>query len=383
MKILYINDAWAIWGGLERVLIEKMNYLADDECYEIFTFTFNQGTHPLSYPLGPKVIHRDLNVQLHHQYRYHGFKKYYYKYKLQYLLIKRLRSGIKEVLPDIIVCPRIELLDYIFKVKGSIPLIYECHSSCKWIASEKDSLLWRIKRYYLKRQTKKVQMVVSLTEGDATEWRKFSNHVCVIPNVVHLNEGDTYSDCAAKSVIFVGRFSKQKDVGSLLAIWALVHRRHPDWSLHVYGGYGEVKDKFLTEIKQMDANIQVHEPTSDIIEKYKENSILLMTSFYEPFGLVLPEAMSCGLPVISFDCPYGPLDIITHDVDGFLVRKRNIEEFAEKVCQLIENQELRVRLGRSGIQSSKRYDVSFIIPRWKRLFEQLTINNVCFPLKNV
>lgn len=371
MRILYINDAWAIWGGLERVLIEKMNYLAEDEGYEIITFTLNQGSHPLSYPLSPKVIHRDLNVQLHHQYRYHGIKKYYFKFKLQHLLIQRLRSSIMEVLPDIIVCPRIELLDYIFKVKGGVPLIYECHSSCKWIASEKDSLLWRIKRYYLKRQTKKVQMVVSLTEGDASEWRKFSNHVCVIPNVVHLNEGDTYSDCTAKSVIFVGRFSKQKDVGSLLAIWALVHRRHPDWSLHVYGGYGEAKDKLLAEIKQMDVNIQVHEPISDIIEKYKENSFLLMTSFYEPFGLVLPEAMSCGLPVIAFDCPYGPANIITVGQDGFLIKNRDINAFADKVCLLIENPELRKTMGRAGVKSSRRYSSSHVMPQWKRLFNEL------------
>ena len=70
MRILYVNDAWAIWGGLERVLIDKMNNLADYEGYEIFTITYNQGSHPLPYPLNPKVVHCDLNIQLHHQYRY-------------------------------------------------------------------------------------------------------------------------------------------------------------------------------------------------------------------------------------------------------------------------------------------------------------------------
>ena len=130
MRILYFNDAWAIWGGLEHVLIDKMNYLADDG-YEIYTITYNQGTHPIPYPLSSKIVHYDLNVSLHYQYRYHGLKKYYYKYILHKLLIKRLQSEIEDIKPDVIVCPRIELIGYIFKVKGNVPLIYETHSSCK------------------------------------------------------------------------------------------------------------------------------------------------------------------------------------------------------------------------------------------------------------
>ena len=371
MRILYFNDAWAIWGGLERVLIDKMNYLADDG-YEIFTITYNQGSHPFPYPLTPNIIHRDLNVQLHHQYRYHGLKKIYCKYQLQKLLVKCLQSEIEEINPDAIVCPRIDLIGFVLKAKGSVPLVFESHSSYKWISYGYEGLLWQIKRYCYIKQVKKVQMIVALTEGDAKEWRKITPNVCVIPNVVHLNESDTYSNCTSKHVIFVGRFSKQKDVGSLLRIWALVYQRHSDWSLHVYGGYGEEQESLLAEIKKMDAGILVHDPTSDIIEKYKDNSILLMTSLYEPFGLVLPEAMSCGVPVVAFDCPYGPADIITDGVDGFLIRHRSIEDFANIVSLLMDNQELRTKMGMAGIKSSQRYDVSRIMPLWRELFEQLT-----------
>ena len=121
----------------------------------------------------------------------------------------------------------------------------------------------------------------------------------------------------------------------------------------------------------MDKNIVVFDPTPDIFDKYRENSILLLTSIYEPFGLVLPEAMSCGLPVVAFDCPYGPADIITDGVDGFLIRDRNVEEFANKVCLLMDNMDLRVKMGRAGIESSKRYDESRIMPLWKQLFDRL------------
>ena len=226
-------------------------------------------------------------------------------------------------------------------------------------------------RKKLQSAVKNAQMVVALTKGDAEEWRKLSSNVCVIPNVVHLNKNRSYSDCTAKSVIFVGRFSKQKDVGSLLHIWNLVHQRHPDWNLHIYGGYGDEQEALLTEIKQMNANIIVHEPTPDIVEKYKESSILLLTSRYEPFGLVLPEAMSCGLPVVAYDCPYGPADIITDGEDGFLVPKQDIAAFTEKVSLLMDHQELRVKMGMAGIESSQRYAASRIMPLWKNLFKHL------------
>ena len=99
--------------------------------------------------------------------------------------------------------------------------------------------------------------------------------------------------------------------------------------------------------------------------------MLLLTSLYEPFGLVMPEAMSYGLPVVAFDCPYGPSDIITDGVDGFLIKDRSIEGFADRVCQLIEDEDLRRRMGAAGVQSSQRYSAENIMPMWKELFLSL------------
>ena len=98
---------------------------------------------------------------------------------------------------------------------------------------------------------------------------------------------------------------------------------------------------------------------------------VLLTSLYEPFGLVLPEAMSCGLPVVAFDCPYGPADIISDGVDGFLVKDRDIKVFAEKVCLLMDDISLRKKMGQAGIVSSQRYSTERIMPMWKQFFEQM------------
>ena len=165
--------------------------------------------------------------------------------------------------------------------------------------------------------------------------------------------------------------NKQKDIQSLLMIWSIVSIRHPDWHLHIYGGYGEEKKVLMDMIKEMDGNISVFPPTLDILAKYRESSLLLLTSLFEPFGLVLPEAMSCGLPVVAFDCPYGPREIIRDGVDGFVIENRDIDKFAEKVCLLMTDHNLRVKMGNEGIKSSSRFEGNKIMPLWINLFQSL------------
>jgi glycosyltransferase involved in cell wall biosynthesis len=371
MRLLYICDALAVYGGLERVLIEKANWLAKQEGYEVCLLTVNQGEHPVCFPLHPDVQFEDLGIQFHQQYQLPLWKRVVRNRQLHRLFRERLTYKIQENASDIIICTRLDYIRDVISVKGDKPLVFESHSSCLASRFEGDGLLRRIHIRYLQLAVRKAAMTVALTQGDADEWRKLTPRVCVIPNVVHLNESGLYSDCTAKSAIFVGRFSKQKNVGSILHIWKLVHDRFPDWCLHIYGGYGEEQDSILAKIKQMDANIQVHEATSNMMEKYRESSILLMTSSYEPFGLVLPEAMSCGLPVVAFDCPYGPADIITDGTDGFLVKERSYDDFSNKVCQLMDYLDLRIKMGKSGIESSNRYAESRIMPLWKQLFDRL------------
>jgi glycosyltransferase involved in cell wall biosynthesis len=236
-------------------------------------------------------------------------------------------------------------------------------------------MLRRMYIWSLKRSIRKADAVVALTEGDANDWKAYNDNVYVIQNIVTLNESGFYTSCEQKSVIYVGRFSKQKDIDSLLRIWAIIHQQYQDWRLDIYGE-GELKEHYLSRIHLMDANIHVYEPSANIMEVYREHSILLLTSLYEPFGLVLPEAMSCGLPVVAFDCPYGPADIITDGVDGYLTSDRNIELFAQRVAQLISDYDLRVKMGKAGIASSKRYLASRIMPQWIQLFEQLTSSRV-------
>ena len=376
MRILYVNDAIAIWGGLERILVEKMNYLAETYNYDIHLITYNQGSHSIPYPISKKVRFQNLGIFSHREYRYKGLKRLFVRYKLNRLYRKKLKSCISQIKPDVIICVRLFQLGSILRVKGNIPVVVESHSSCKSYKYEGNSLIEILKGKYYVRQVSKAQHIVALTNGDAKDWKNINPNVSVIPNIVHLNEEGIYSDCTSKSVIFVGRFSKQKDIGTLINIWNIVNKKHPDWELHIYGGYGDQYDHLHTPLGTESLNIFVHEPTEDIFKKYINSSILLLTSLYEPFGLVIPEAMSCGLPVVSFDCPYGPASIITDSVDGFLIPDRNVNEFADKVCLLMSNEQLRKKMGNAGIKTSQRYKASLIMPMWDNLFKMIKKKNI-------
>ena len=370
-RILYVGDAIALFGGMERVMADKLNKLAEQGDFKVCLVTTNQGNHALAYPLSPLVEYHDMEIFFHQQYRYGVLRRLMVAREKWQLFRQRLAEHIQRFSPDVIVCVRLPMMPDILRVSKRIPVVLESHNSCLCYHFEHYDLLDRLLTRWPYRKLKKARTIVALTEGDAGEWRKINPHVKVIPNVVNLNNTGRLSDCSSKNVIFVGRYSKQKDVWSLLKIWQLVHQRHPDWRLNLFGDYGDQRDVLLPEIKKTGANIVQHDPTAKIGEEYLRSSMLLLTSIYEPFGLVMPEAMSYGLPVVAFDCPYGPADIITDGVDGFLIKDRSIEGFADRVCQLIEDEDLRRRMGAAGVQSSQRYSAENIMPMWKELFLSL------------
>jgi len=371
MRILYVNDSLAIWGGLERVLIEKANYLAEHYNYEVYIVTSDQGNHNLPYALSSKVKHFDMEINFHHQYRYRGLRRLYKMIRLHKYYRCGLKSLLDEIFPDVIIVMRVELLADILKVKGQIPLVLESHACCKCSTFEKYGFLRHLVYLWHVRHASKVDRVVALTESDARDWLSINRSVLTIPNIVNLNTTGRYSACQSPKAIYVGRLAIQKDLYSLLEIWTLVNKRHSDWVLHIYGE-GDEEEMLKKSAKNTGSRIVFHRPVSNIHEEYLESSFLLVTSLYEPFGLVMPEAMSCGLPVVAFDCPYGPAEIIKDGIDGYLIKKRDVNKFANCICKLIEDSDLRVQMSKSAVQSSLRFSARSIMPYWRILLENVS-----------
>lgn len=369
MKIVYIFRALAVWGGIERILVDKMNHLVNMYGHDVFMLTTDQGSHPVPYQLAEGVHHEDLGIQFHRQYQYKGIRRVWDAHRRNSLFASRLSERIRQLQPDVIVCTTADPVYTIAKAKGKTPLVVESHSICSRTMGEK-GLRQRYVARLLRKGLTHASCLVALTEGDAFEWRKICPHVRVIPNVVHLSNGEE-SSLTNKRVLFVGRFDYQKQPMEMIRIWQEVYPKHPDWQLDIYGE-GEQQQAVEQAANRLNMNIHVHQPTGNIFECYRESSILVSTSLFEPFGLVLPEAMSCGLPLVAYDCPYGPSAIITNGTEGFLVESGDRQAFADRMCLLMSDKALRKQLGKSAIETSLRFSSNTIMPQWNQLFEDMT-----------
>jgi glycosyltransferase involved in cell wall biosynthesis len=367
MKIVYLYPSLAIWGGIERILVDKMNYLVRHYGYEVYMITSDQGQHPIRYNIDERVHFMDLNIRFHSRFQYRLWRRLIEYRRLSRKYHEQLRNLFGEIHPDIIVCTSSQHVRPLLKVKGHIPLIVESHINF----TRPDTWMHRIRTLINNYWIGKAEAVVTLTNGDAENWSRVSKHVHVIPNVVNLNDTDQYSDCTERHVLFVGRFEEQKSIGDLFAIWELVHPQSPDWQLDLYGE-GCLWSHYKQEADVLNINIVVHEPTQHIMDIYRNSSILVLTSLYEPFGLVIPEAMSCGVPVVVFDSPHGPATILTDREEGFLIPNRNRQLFANRLEMLMGDLDLRQQMGMKAIVSSQRFSADIIMPMWKELFEKLT-----------
>ena len=369
MKILYLFRSLAVWGGIERILVDKMNWLASKGGTEVYMLTSDQGDHLIPYKVNNKVHIEDLCVNFHRKYQFGYLKRIGISYQMRHKYKKSLLDRVNRIQPDIIVCTTSDQIDIITDVKGRIPLVVESHSICnRTIEQGKYALLRYFRRFKFLSSLSKVDCVVALSEEDAEEWRNFHHNVIVIPNMLHPCKVEP-SSLTSKRVIWVGRFDYQKRAEVAIDIWKQVAVKFPDWCLDIYGD-GEYESE-VTIMASSTRKVFINKPTSRIFNFYSNSSILISTSLFEPFGLVIAEAMSCGLPVVAFDCPYGPATIINEGVNGFLIPFDNMQCFAEKLSLLIEDTSLRKQMGQAALDSSGRFNADLVMPQWMALFEEL------------
>jgi glycosyltransferase involved in cell wall biosynthesis len=293
------------------------------------------------------------------------------KYIWDYL--SGVRRTVKEVKPDIIsVCDDGLKGFFIPKfISRKIPIIYERHASIKFNTG--NSLKGKIQYFLMQKGVKNFRQFVVLSESNIKEW-KDSNRVIVISNPLSFYPADS-SSLQNRTVIAVGSHSYNKGYDLLLSAWKIVVKKYPDWKLNIYGRFDASKTYInLTEKSGLSDCVRFYAPVANIEAAYKQASIMVLSSRSEGFGNVLIEAMACGLPCVSFDCPSGPRDIITDGKDGFLVENGNIAKLAEKIIFLVENEDKRMEMGRTAKENVKRFLPEHIIIQWVQLFEKV-LNN--------
>lgn len=362
-KLLYITNQICGSGGLERVLSIKASYLADKLNYEVHIVTLNQGNKPLFYSFSDELIYHDV-VAIGHPL----------KYFLAYT--KGLKKITQLVNPDVISVCDDGLKGFFVPlfINKPCPMVYERHVSKNIeIKTERSSLIqkFRLKIIFslMNLGAKRYNSFVVLTKGNLEEWHL--NNLLVISNPLSFypNEISTLEN---KTVIAVGKHCYQKGYDRLLKSWNLVTKTHPDWTLEIYGTIAKNEGlQDLSKTLKIDDSVQFFPPVKNIAEKYKNASIYVMSSRYEGFGMVLTEAMAYGVPCVSFNCPYGPSDIIKNNEDGFLVPNGDIKRLHDKISELIKNNALRKNMGLKARVSVQRYAPKVIVPQWDTLFKNL------------
>ena len=390
MKIVYCLVGTYYAGGLERVTTVKANWLAEHG-YEVCLVTSGHAGRPSYYPLHPSVKHIDLGLCYEVQgaiSRLEAYRRNLPKYRKHKELLEELFAEIR---PDIAVATGWHEGEFLYQIKDGSKKIIEHHiwrnanfalhslylkqmSHVTLLRRVKSGLLMLWNRWLTYKQgryDRQFDRLVVLTEEDKT----YCTHcptTTVIPNPITAPSSEVSPLCD-KVILSVGRLDNQKNFPELIDIWALIAKDYPEWKLRIVGeGYTDVRIKKKVKEYGLEEQFELCPFTNKIQEHYLSASIFTLTSAFEGFGLVLVEAESMGLPVVSYACPCGPRDIIRDGQDGFLVEPGDMETFAARLRQLIEDEELRRRMGQAAKVNSQRFSLDNVMKQWEDLFAELT-----------
>jgi glycosyltransferase involved in cell wall biosynthesis len=223
----------------------------------------------------------------------------------------------------------------------------------------------------------RLDAVVTLTERDAVDYRTLlgtraptRTRVACIPSAVPSTTARATH--GRKVVVAAGRLVPAKGFDRLVPAFAAVSARHPDWSLRIYGTGGErALIEGLVHRHGLERCVQLMGFAGHLDEELAEASVFVLSSRNEGFPMVLLEAMSVGVPVVSFDCRNGPADLVTDGVDGLLVPQGDVVGLAEAMCALIEDPGWRREMGQAALATAATYTPHRMADRWEQLLDDL------------
>ena len=377
MKIIYCTHSTYNPGGMERVLLNKVTYLSALPEWEVSVVTTDQHQRPSFYPFPEKVRMTDLEINysddndkgIWKKITSYLCKRKEHKRKLTALLLKEK--------PDIVVSLYPSESSFIPDIKDGSKKVLELHFNKFFrIQYGRKGIIGLIDRWRTRqdeRIVRRFDKFVVLTNEDKGYWGGLPN-IEVIPNAaIHVSKN--YSEVKNKRVIAVGRLDYQKGFDRLIQAWKLVQHtgRFSDWKLDIFG-QGEWREMLQQMIDKqgLQNTVKINPPTNAILNEYVHSSLLVMSSNYEGFGMVLVEAMSCGVPVISFDCKCGPKDIIQPGLNGLLVPNGDIQALADAMMKVMEDEAYRKMLSLNARKVVDTYSEQAVMSQWILLFTSIT-----------
>lgn len=379
MKLIYCTHSICNPGGMERVLLNKIAYLVAHTDWEILLITTDQKNRPPFYPLPEGVRWMDLDINYSDDndkgtiQKIKGYlrRKKNHKQKLSSILNKEKADVMVSLFPS--------ESSFYPSLKDGSKKVLELHFNkffrLQYNRTGLMGLIDRLRTWQDERMVRKFDKFVVLSQEDKGYWGAMPN-LCVIPNAA-LRMSDTYAEGDKKRVIAVGRLDYQKGFDRLIEAWRIVqqNKAYADWYLDIFGK-GEWKEMLQAQIDGygLQESVKLNAPTQQIGKEYTNSSMLVMSSNYEGFPMVMIEAMACGLPAVSFDFKCGPKDIIRHGENGLLVKNNDIQSLAEAMMKLMGNEELRRQMSMEARKITDIYSEEVVMKQWIDLFERLKVN---------
>ena len=379
MKIVYCLNSVSLLGGIQRVTIVKANALANIEGNEVYAIVSDNNSDVMVHPLSPKVHLIDLGINYYDGDTGRSYLMNALVYAQKMIKHKKaLKRKLSELKPDVVISVGTfekHMLPAMRNRTWKIVREFHLASNYRKLLYRK-SLLGRLTSafasfYDFKVKLKQYDKVVVLTEEDKDTNCAGWKNVVVMPNPVSF-ECNTPSSLTEKCISGLGRLHFDKNFSSLINAFSFVSKKHPDWVLRIYGD-GDRRPSLEQQIKELNLQDKVFLMgfSNDIKTALTGSSIFALSSITEGFSLAIVEAMECGLPVVSYQCPYGPKDLITDGSNGFLVPMGDEKMMAERICTLIEDEELRKSMGKAAKVRAQDFHVESIAKRWMTLFEEL------------
>jgi glycosyltransferase involved in cell wall biosynthesis len=356
MKIALVISALGA-GGAERVIVTVANeWVARGRTVTLLTFE-PPGTRPY-YALDPRVTLRQLNVV--------GTGRRRLGIRQTVNRILALRRALRAVQPDVVVSflAKINIVTLLATRGLGLGVVISDHNNHERQAA---SPVWRVLR---ERLYGWADRLVAPSQGVlATMPTATAGRGHVIPNSVDLPPFSARRGIG-RILVAVGRLDEQKGFDLLLPAFARVAGGHPDWRLVIWGeGTDRPQLEALRDRLGLADRVGLPGLTGRPGQWVEDATLFVLSSRFEGFGIVITEAMAAGVPVIVTDCPWGPSEIVTHGVDGWLVPPEDVAALAEGLDLLMGDEALRTRLAEVARQSVKRFDRESVMALWDDLVD--------------